>query len=171
MEQKAQEIFRIVYPCGACKIQRRKCGHKCVLAPYFPPNDPHKFLLVNKLFGTSRIVKILQDIPGEKRADAVTSMVYEASARVHDPIYGCTGTICLLQKQILDLQSQLAMTRAYLVNLQANLLSLTTGFYNGCEAGTTSDVTQNLVQHNNDDITVFQGDQNLIGSEDMIWSF
>ncbi|GLJ14294.1 hypothetical protein SUGI_0230160 [Cryptomeria japonica] len=124
MEQKAQEIFRIVYPCGACKIQRRKCGHKCVLAPYFPPNDPQKFLLVNKLFGTSTIVKILQDIPGEKRADAVTSM--------------------------------------------ANLLSLTTGFYNGCEAGTTSGVTQNLVQHNNDDITVFQGDQNLFGSEDMI---
>ncbi|GLJ14295.1 hypothetical protein SUGI_0230170 [Cryptomeria japonica] len=170
MEQKASEMFRIVYPCGACKIQRRKCGDKCVLAPYFPPDDPHKFLLVNKLFGTSRILKILQDIPAEKREDAVNSMVYEASVRVVDPIYGCTGTICLLQRQILQLQSQLAITRAELLNAQANLLSLTTGFYNGGEAGTTSGVTQNLVQQN-DDIILFQDDQDLLGSEDMIFSF
>ncbi|XP_059073243.1 LOB domain-containing protein 11-like [Cryptomeria japonica] len=115
--RKAQEIFRIVYPCAACKIQRRKCGDNCPLAPYFPPNDPHKFLLVNKLFGSSRILKIIQDIPGEKRADAVNSMVYEASARVVDPIYGCTGAICRVQKQIL----QLATTQAELLNAQANL--------------------------------------------------
>ncbi|GLJ14299.1 hypothetical protein SUGI_0230260 [Cryptomeria japonica] len=118
MEQKAQEIFRNVYPCASCKIQRRKCGDNCPLAPYFPPNDPHKFLLVNKLFGSSRILKIIQDIPGEKRADAVNSMVYEASARVVDPIYGCIGAICRLQKQILDLQSQLATTQAELLNAQ-----------------------------------------------------
>ncbi|GLJ14293.1 hypothetical protein SUGI_0230140 [Cryptomeria japonica] len=110
-------MFGIVYPCGACKIQRRKCGEKCVLAPYFLPDDPHKFLLVNKLFGSSRILRILQDIPGEKRADAVTSMVYEANARVHDPIDGCTGAICVLQKQILDFQSQLEKTQAELLNV------------------------------------------------------
>lgn len=112
----------------------------------------------------------MQDIPGEKRADAVNSMVYEASARVVDPIYGCTGAICRLQKQILDLQSQLATTQAELLNAQANLLSLTTGFYNAGEIGSTSEVTQNVVEHN-DDINVFKDDLDLFGLEDMIFSF
>ncbi|GLJ14288.1 hypothetical protein SUGI_0229840 [Cryptomeria japonica] len=133
MEQNEQEMFRIVYPCGACKIQRRKCGDKCVLAPYFPPDDPHKFLLVNKLFGTSRIVKILQDIPVEKRSDTVKSLVYEASARVYDPIYGCSGAVSRLQKQVLELQSQLEAKQADLLNAQADVVFLATGYYNADE--------------------------------------
>ncbi|GLJ14287.1 hypothetical protein SUGI_0229760 [Cryptomeria japonica] len=150
MEQKAQEMSHILYPCGACKIQRRKCGDKCVLAPYFPPDDPHKFLQVNKLFGTSRIVKTLKDIPVEKREEGVKSMVYEASARVHDPIYGCTGEVHRLQKRVLQLQSQLEVTEANLLNAQADLVFLATGYHNAGEIGYTSGVIQN-----NDDDDLF----------------
>ncbi|GLJ14863.1 hypothetical protein SUGI_0241780 [Cryptomeria japonica] len=111
MEHRAREMSGIVYPCAACKIQRRKCGDKCVLAPYFPPNDLQKFLVVHKLFGTSNTVKILRDIPVENRAVTVNSM------------------------QVLELQSQLATTEAELFNAQANLMSPLTGFSNGGEAG------------------------------------
>ncbi|GLJ18161.1 hypothetical protein SUGI_0320880 [Cryptomeria japonica] len=130
LHQKSEGMSRIVYPCAACKIQRRKCGDKCVLAPYFAPNDPHKFFVVHKLFGARNIAKILRDIAVENREDAVTSVVYEASVRVNDPIYGCTGAICRLQKEVLDLQSQLATVQAELHNTQANLSSLLTGFCN-----------------------------------------
>ncbi|GLJ18162.1 hypothetical protein SUGI_0320890 [Cryptomeria japonica] len=122
-------MSRTVSPCAACKVQRRKCGDKCLLAPYFPPNDPQKFFVVHKLFGASNIAKILRDIPAEKRADTVTSLVYEASVRVKDPIYGCTGAICRLQKQVLHLQSQLATTKAEILDVQANLASFVTVFY------------------------------------------
>jgi hypothetical protein len=54
-------------------------------------------------------------------------MVYEANARLRDPVYGCAGAICSLQKQISELQSQLAKAQAELLNMQCqqgNLIAL-----------------------------------------------
>ncbi|XP_027086661.1 LOB domain-containing protein 1-like [Coffea arabica] len=117
----------VVSPCAACKILRRRCAEKCVLAPYFPPNDPIKFTTAHRVFGASNIIKFLQELPESQRADAVSSMVYEANARLRDPVYGSAGAICQLQKQVNDLQAQLAKTQAELVNMQcqqANLMAL-----------------------------------------------
>eukprot|EP01018_Ginkgo_biloba_P026782 Gb_20676 [translate_table: standard] len=121
----------VASPCAACKMLRRRCvAEKCVLAPYFPPNDPHKFITAHRVFGASNIIKLLQDLPMDRRADAVSSMVYEASARLRDPVYGCAGTICQLQQQLCQLQSDLATAQAELLNMhlrQANLLAFITG--------------------------------------------
>ena len=76
----------VMSPCAACKILRRRCVDRCVLAPYFPPTDPHKFATAHRVFGASNIIKLLQDLPEEQRADAVSSMVYEAEARLRDPV-------------------------------------------------------------------------------------
>ncbi|KAK8697666.1 hypothetical protein V6N13_113805 [Hibiscus sabdariffa] len=114
-------------PCAACKILRRRCADKCVLAPYFPPTEPTKFTIAHRVFGASNIIKFLQELPESQRADAVSSMVYEASARIRDPVYGCAGAICQLQKQVNDLQAQLAKAQAEVVNMQlqqANLVAL-----------------------------------------------
>ncbi|KAJ0986144.1 hypothetical protein J5N97_004500 [Dioscorea zingiberensis] len=43
----------------------------------------------------------------ERRDDAVKALVYEAYARLRDPVYGCTGAIFYLQKCVEDLESQL----------------------------------------------------------------
>lgn len=54
-------------------------------------------------------------------------MVYEANARIRDPVYGCAGAICQLQKQVGDLQAQLAKAQAELLSMQmqnANLAIL-----------------------------------------------
>ncbi|GMH13327.1 hypothetical protein Nepgr_015168 [Nepenthes gracilis] len=117
----------ILSPCAACKVLRRRCADKCVLAPYFPPTDPLKFAIAHKVFGASNIIKLLQDLPESQRADAVSSMVYEANARLRDPVYGCAGAICQLQEQVNELQAQLAKAQAEMVNMhlqQANLVAL-----------------------------------------------
>ncbi|KAL9227121.1 hypothetical protein vseg_002854 [Gypsophila vaccaria] len=118
----------VMSPCAACRILRRRCcADKCVLAPYFPPTDPMKFSIAHKVFGASNIIKMLQDLPETQRADAVSSMVYEANARVRDPIYGSAGAICQLQRQVSELQAELAKSRAQFVTLQSqhsNLLAL-----------------------------------------------
>ncbi|KAK9664083.1 hypothetical protein RND81_14G018600 [Saponaria officinalis] len=118
----------IVSPCAACKILRRRCAaDKCVLAPYFPPSEPLKFTIAHRVFGASNIIKFLQELPEPQRADAVSSMVYEANARLRDPVYGCAGAICQLQHQVSELQAQLAKAQAEVVNMkyqQANLLAL-----------------------------------------------
>ncbi|KAK4376123.1 hypothetical protein RND71_006800 [Anisodus tanguticus] len=105
-------------PCASCKLLRRRCAKDCIFAPYFPPDDPHKFAIVHKVFGASNVSKMLQELPIQKRADAVSSLVYEANARVRDPVYGCVGAISFLQNQVSQLQMQLAVAQAEILCIQ-----------------------------------------------------
>ncbi|KAG6548731.1 hypothetical protein Mapa_009741 [Marchantia paleacea] len=95
-------------PCAACKHLRRKCTAECVFAPYFPANQPLKFSNVHKIFGASNVTKILQDLPEASRADAVTSLAFEAEERIRDPVYGCSGAISQTQTKIRVLQDEVA---------------------------------------------------------------
>eukprot|EP00249_Psilotum_nudum_P001360 c13810_g1_i1 orf=147-446(+) len=45
-------------------------------------------------------------------------MVYEANARVRDPVYGCVGAISSLQQQVAQLQTQVALAQAEIVCLR-----------------------------------------------------
>ncbi|KAD7480231.1 hypothetical protein R6Q59_009002 [Mikania micrantha] len=105
-------------PCASCKLLRRRCANDCIFAPYFPPNEPHKFAIVHKVFGASNVSKMLQELQVHQRGDAVRSLVYEASARMRDPIYGCVGAISYLQKEVTRLQMQLAMAQAEILCIQ-----------------------------------------------------
>ncbi|GMI86024.1 LOB domain-containing protein 4 [Hibiscus trionum] len=105
-------------PCAACKLLRRRCAQDCVFAPYFPADEPQKFANVHKVFGASNVNKMLQELPVHQRGDAVSSIVYEANARVRDPVYGCVGAISSLQQQIDTLQTQLALAQAEVVHLR-----------------------------------------------------
>ncbi|ONK74467.1 uncharacterized protein A4U43_C03F6580 [Asparagus officinalis] len=107
-----------VSPCAACKLLRRRCTQECLFAPYFPADEPQKFANVHKVFGASNVNKLLQELPVQHRSDAVSSMVYEANARVRDPVYGCVGAISSLQQQIELLQTQLAIAQAEMVHVR-----------------------------------------------------
>ena len=102
------------YPkrCAACKYLRRRCAPDCALAPYFPASHPHRYACVHRVFGASNVSKMLQELPAAQRADAVSSLVYEATARMRDPVYGCAGAISYLQQQVAQLQVQLAVAQA-----------------------------------------------------------
>ncbi|XP_028803810.1 LOB domain-containing protein 12-like [Neltuma alba] len=105
-------------PCASCKLLRRRCAKDCIFAPYFPSDDPQKFAIVHKVFGASNVGKMLQELPVHQRADAVSSLVYEANARVRDPVYGCVGAISYLQNQVSELQMQLAVAQAEILCIQ-----------------------------------------------------
>jgi len=47
-------------PCAACRMLRRRCESKCVLAPYFPTDEVENFALVHRVFGAKNVVKIIQ---------------------------------------------------------------------------------------------------------------
>ncbi|KAG8053333.1 hypothetical protein GUJ93_ZPchr0001g30959 [Zizania palustris] len=101
-------------PCAACKFLRRKCLPGCV-APYFPPEEPQKFANVHKVFGASNVTKLLNELLPHQREDAVSSLAYEAEARVKDPVYGCVGAISVLQRQVHRLQKELDAAHAELL--------------------------------------------------------
>ncbi|KAI8017354.1 Protein LATERAL ORGAN BOUNDARIES [Camellia lanceoleosa] len=107
-------------PCAACKFLRRKCLPGCIFAPYFPPEEPHKFSNVHKIFGASNVSKLLNEIAPHQREDAVNSLAYEAEARMKDPVYGCVGAISVLQRQVLRLQKELDATNADLMRFTSN---------------------------------------------------
>ncbi|KAF7852111.1 hypothetical protein BT93_L0507 [Corymbia citriodora subsp. variegata] len=119
----------VASPCAACKTLRRRCSESCVLAPYFPPSEPTKFAIAHRVFGASNIVKLLLTLPVSQRDDAVTSMIYEASTRIRDPVYGCAGAISQLQMQISLLQAQLAESQAELISMQIQRDILTEQLY------------------------------------------
>ncbi|CAL9085664.1 unnamed protein product [Musa acuminata var. zebrina] len=115
----------VVGPCAACKVLRRRCTDKCMLAPYFPPTDLRTFTNAHRVFGAGNITKLLQEIPQWQRQDAASSMAYEANARMRDPVYGCTGVVFQLQNQVSELQAQLARAQAAVANLHAENANLT----------------------------------------------
>ncbi|XP_065858652.1 uncharacterized protein [Euphorbia lathyris] len=47
-------------PCAACKFHNRRCSEQCYLASFFPPNDVHRFSVVDSVFGSSNVVSFLQ---------------------------------------------------------------------------------------------------------------
>jgi len=47
-------------PCAACRMLRRRCDSKCVLAPYFPTNEVENFAVVHRVFGASNVVRMIQ---------------------------------------------------------------------------------------------------------------
>eukprot|EP01018_Ginkgo_biloba_P019069 Gb_40767 [translate_table: standard] len=99
-------------PCAACKLLRRRCAQECPFSPYFSPHEPQKFASVHKVFGASNVSKMLMEIPESQRADAANSLVYEANARLRDPVYGCMGAISTLHHQAQSLQAELNAVRA-----------------------------------------------------------
>ncbi|KAK8601412.1 hypothetical protein V6N12_051247 [Hibiscus sabdariffa] len=58
------------------------------------------------------------ELPVQQRADAVSSLVFEANARVRDPVYGCVGAISYLQNQVSQLQMQLAVAQTEILCIQ-----------------------------------------------------
>ncbi|CAN4099284.1 unnamed protein product [Withania somnifera] len=102
-------------PCAACKFLRRKCLPDCIFAPYFPSEEPHKFANVHKIFGASNVTKLLNELLPHQREDAVSTLAYEAEARVRDPVYGCVSAITYLQCQVERLQKELDAANADLM--------------------------------------------------------
>ncbi|KAA8539555.1 hypothetical protein F0562_026247 [Nyssa sinensis] len=116
---KGKETTRSSSSCAACKFLKRRCTPNCAFAPYFQSDEPRKFAKVHKVFGASNVSKILTEVPEEQREDAVNSLVYEAEARLKDPVYGCIGAIALLQRRMAELQHDLAIARARLARCAA----------------------------------------------------
>ncbi|WMV35438.1 hypothetical protein MTR67_028823 [Solanum verrucosum] len=107
-------------PCAACKFLRRKCLPCCIFAPHFPPEEPHKFANVHKIFGASNVTKLLNEVLPHQREDAVNTLAYEAEARVRDPVYGCVSAITFLQRQVERLEKELDAAKADLMRYASN---------------------------------------------------
>ncbi|KQK08349.2 hypothetical protein BRADI_2g41585v3, partial [Brachypodium distachyon] len=95
--------------CSACKHQRRRCAPGCLLAPYFPAENPGSFRNSHRLFGIKNILKFLTRAPPEKRDDCMRSMLYEADQRASNPALGAYGAVLSLQQEYIRVRNELAV--------------------------------------------------------------
>ena len=97
------------YRCGACKFQRKKCLDDCPFAPYFSEEDGlDDFHTIHKVFGSKNFHIFMSRLPSNDHEGLILSLLYEARARLNDPILGCVRQILDLQKQVTVLQAQVA---------------------------------------------------------------
>ncbi|GLJ33786.1 hypothetical protein SUGI_0679070 [Cryptomeria japonica] len=108
-----------IVSCAACTHQRKKCSEECILAPHFPSHDPEKFAIVESVFEIDYIIKLLQGLETNQRDEAVNTLVYEASARMKDPIQGCASVVQELKHRIAKLESELLAKKEELENMHA----------------------------------------------------
>ncbi|XP_068306908.1 LOB domain-containing protein 24-like [Pyrus communis] len=97
--------------CAACKHQRKKCPEDCLLAPYFPSNHPTNFHNALKLFGVSRLAKLVTDLPPHLRTPAMSTIFVEADHRAKDPVGGCHAVVRSLLWSINKHQAELDRVR------------------------------------------------------------
>lgn len=77
--------------CAACKYRRRRCSQDCILAPYFPAENPIIFLNAHRLFGVCNIKRILSQVPPKLRDDCMVSIIFESNMRKRYPVEGCVA--------------------------------------------------------------------------------
>ncbi|KAG6505710.1 LOB domain-containing protein 22-like [Zingiber officinale] len=86
--------------CAACRFRRQKCKGDCLLAPFFPAADKSRFQKAHRLFGVSKMKKILESLLPHQRAVAMATMIYESEVHAASPDTGCLDIILQLHSQI-----------------------------------------------------------------------
>ncbi|MCL7034311.1 hypothetical protein MKW94_014683 [Papaver nudicaule] len=96
--------------CGACRYKRQKCLPQCPFAPFFPPNKKEDFQNIVKVYGGANFMKLVNLAEPHKHL-AADSMIFEANARISDPVNGLAGIVDTLSQQLDDLTSELSAVR------------------------------------------------------------
>ncbi|KAF2585739.1 hypothetical protein F2Q70_00037510 [Brassica cretica] len=73
------------------------------------------FSKVHKVFGASKVSKLLSEVPEEQRQETVNSLAYEAAVRLKNPVYGCIGAIASPQQKMLEPQHDIALACSLLL--------------------------------------------------------
>ncbi|XP_042035604.1 LOB domain-containing protein 27-like [Salvia splendens] len=95
--------------CAACKYQRRRCTPECLLASFFPADEPKMFQNVHRLFGVKNIQNLLKELGPDhtQKAIAMKSIKYHAAMRDKYPVWGCMFEIHQLTYQIQHAEEEL----------------------------------------------------------------
>lgn len=103
------------------------------------------------------LLSYIKELAAHQRADGVSSLVYEANARMRDPVYVRVGAISYLQSQVSQLQMQSAVAQAEILKVQMQQDSRVRGLVHShietadekCLSFVSNDITSNVQQYFN----------------------
>ncbi|KAM7511055.1 hypothetical protein LguiB_009930 [Lonicera macranthoides] len=101
--------------CAACTYKRKRCQPWCEYAQIFQEVISRQdYRTIFTVFGVKNVADILQSIPQYQHLETLNSFLFEAKARVENPIKGCTALLASLEQKVEELQEWVTALEARL---------------------------------------------------------
>ncbi|KAM7471673.1 hypothetical protein LguiA_009856 [Lonicera macranthoides] len=102
-------------PCVACAYSHKRCPLSCEYAKFFRNViDRQDYHTIFTVFGVRNVASFLQDVPKDRRLETLNSYLLEATARIENPIRGCTTLLASLKQKVEELQARVTALEARL---------------------------------------------------------
>ncbi|KAM7492132.1 hypothetical protein LguiA_035053 [Lonicera macranthoides] len=99
--------------CAACTYNRKRCQPWCEYAPIFRDVISRQdYRTIFTVFGVKNVADILQNIPQYQHLETLYSFLFEAKARIENPIKGCTALLASLEQKVEELQERVTALEA-----------------------------------------------------------
>ncbi|KAM7491621.1 hypothetical protein LguiA_034542 [Lonicera macranthoides] len=99
--------------CAACTYKRKRCQPWCEYAQIFREVISRQdYRTIFTVFGVKNVADILQNIPQYQHLETLNSFLFEAKARIENPIKGCTALLASLEHKVEELQERVTALEA-----------------------------------------------------------
>ncbi|KAI4313928.1 hypothetical protein L6164_026870 [Bauhinia variegata] len=84
--------------CNGCRVLRKGCSDNCTIRPCLswiasPESQANATLFLAKFYGRTGLLNLINASPQHRRAAVFKSLLYEASGRIVNPVYGSLGLL------------------------------------------------------------------------------
>ncbi|KAM7487234.1 hypothetical protein LguiB_024718 [Lonicera macranthoides] len=102
-------------PCVACVHSHKRCPLSCDYARIFPNViDREDYHTIFSVFGVRNVASFLQRVPEDRLFEAISSYLLEATARIENPVRGCTALLVSFEQKVEELQARVTALEARL---------------------------------------------------------
>ncbi|KAM7519468.1 hypothetical protein LguiB_018430 [Lonicera macranthoides] len=102
-------------PCVACAHSHKRCPLSCDYARIFPNViDREDYHTIFTVFGVRNVASFLQCVPEDRLFEAISSYLLEATARIENPVRGCTALLASFEQKVEELQARVTALEARL---------------------------------------------------------
>ncbi|KAM7497840.1 hypothetical protein LguiA_022254 [Lonicera macranthoides] len=102
-------------PCVACAHSHKRCPLSCDYARIFPNViDREDYHTIFTVFGVRNVASFLQRVPEDRLFEAISSYLLEATARIENPVRGCTALFASFEQKVEELQARVTALEARL---------------------------------------------------------
>ncbi|KAM7462087.1 hypothetical protein LguiA_030208 [Lonicera macranthoides] len=102
-------------PCVACAHNHKRCLLSCDYARIFPDViDREDYHTIFSVFGVRNVASFLRRVPEDRLFETISSYLLEATARIENPVRGCTALLASFEQKVEELQARVTALEARL---------------------------------------------------------
>ncbi|KAM7514550.1 hypothetical protein LguiA_004133 [Lonicera macranthoides] len=102
-------------PCVACAHSHKRYPLSCDYARIFPNViDREDYHTIFSVFGVRNVASFLQRVPEDRLFEVISSYLLEVTARIENPVRGCTALLASFEQKVEELQARVTALEARL---------------------------------------------------------